>query len=100
MVVMVVMPVAPPMVMVMVVVMMVMPVPPPPMMMVMMVRELRFTVGPRFGVLPFVGHERGQGIRDWIEKLPIACRRCGLGRLRRRRSLRAADCRQSGRCAE
>ena len=68
---MVVMPVAPPMVMVMVVVMMVMPVPPPPMMMVMMVRELRFTVGPRFGVLPFVGHERGQGIRDWIEKLPI-----------------------------
>ena len=80
MVVMVVMPVAPPMVMV--VVMMVMPVPPPPMMMVMMVRELRFTVGPRFGVLPFVGHERGQGIRDWIEKLPIACRRCGLGRLR------------------
>ena len=62
-----VMPVAPPMVMV--VVMMVMPVPPPAMMMVMMVRELRFTVGPRFGVLRFVGHERGQGIRDRIEKL-------------------------------
>jgi hypothetical protein len=50
MVVMVVMPVAPPMVMV--VVMMVMPVPPPAMMMVMMVGELRFTAGPRFGVLP------------------------------------------------
>jgi hypothetical protein len=97
MVVMVVMPVAPPMVVV-VVVMMVMPVAPPAMMMVMMVGELRFTAGPRFGVLRFVGHERGQGIRDRIEKLPIACRRCGLGRLRR--SLRAADCRQSGRCAE
>ena len=80
MVVMVVMPVTPPMVMV--VVMMVMPVPPPAMMMVMMVGELRFTAGPRFGVLRFVGHERGQGIRDRIEKLPIACRRCGLGRLR------------------
>jgi hypothetical protein len=98
MVVMVVMPVAPPMVMV--VVMMVMPVPPPAMMMVMMVGELRFTAGRRLGVLPFVRHERGQGIRDRIEKLPIACRRRGLGRLRGRRGLGAADCGQSGRCAE
>jgi len=96
MVVMVMMP-APPMMMVVV---MVMPVPPPAVMVVMMVGELRFTAGRRFGVLPFVGHERGQGIRDRIEKLPVACRRRGLGRLRRRRGLGAADCGQSGRCAE
>jgi hypothetical protein len=87
---------APPMMVVMV-----MPVPPPAMMMmVMMVGELRFTAGRRLGVLPFVRHERGQGIRDRIEKLPIACRRRGLGRLRGRRGLGAADCGQSGRCAE
>ena len=83
-----------------VMVVMVMPVPPPAMMMVMMVGELRFTAGRRLGVLPFVRHERGQGIRDRIEKLPIACRRRGLGRLRGRRGLGAADCGQSGRCAE
>ena len=95
--VMVMMPVAPPM---MVVVVMVMPVAPPAMMVVMMVGDLRFTAGRRLGVLPFVRHERGQGIGDRIEKLPIACRRCGRGRLRRCRRLRAADCGQSGRCAE
>jgi hypothetical protein len=98
MVVMVVMPVAPPMVMV--VVMMVMPVPPPAMMMVMMVGELRFTAGPRFGVLPFVGHERGQGIGHRIEKLAIACRRRDLGRLRGRGSLRAARGGEGSRCPE
>jgi hypothetical protein len=92
------MPVAPPMMMVVVV--MVMPVAPPAMMVVMMVGDLRFTAGRRLGVLPFVRHERGQGIGDRIEKLPIACRRCGRGRLRRCRGLRAADCGQSGRCAE
>jgi hypothetical protein len=96
--VMVMMPAVPPMMMV--VMMMVMPVPPPAMMMVMMVGELRFTACPRLGVLCFVHHERGQGIGDRIEKLPIACRRCGRGRLRRCRGLRAADCGQSGRCAE
>ena len=52
-------------------VVMVMPVPPPAMMMVMMVGEQRFTAGRRLGVLPFVRHERGQGIRDRIEKLPL-----------------------------
>ena len=94
MVVLVMMP-APPMMVVMV-----MPVPPPAMMMVMMVGELRFTAGRRLRVLPFVRHERGQGIRDRIEKLPIACPRRGFGRLRGRCGLGAADCGQSGRCAE
>jgi hypothetical protein len=70
----------------MVMVMVIMPAVPP-MMMVMMVGELRFTAGPRLGVLRFVRHERGQGIGDRIEKLPIACRRRGLGQLRRCGSL-------------
>ena len=82
------------------VVMMVMPVPPPAMMVVMMLGELRFTAGRRLGVLPFVRHEGGQRIRDRIEKLPIACRRRDLGRLRGRCGLGAADCGQSGGCAE
>jgi hypothetical protein len=89
MVVVVVMPAAPPMMMMMVVVM-VMPSPPPAMMVVMMVGELRFTACPRLGLLPFVRHERSQSIGHRIEKLPIACRRRDLGRLRGRGSLHAA----------
>jgi hypothetical protein len=96
-VVMVMMP-APPMMVV--VVMMVMPVAPPAMMVVMMVGDLRFTACPRLGVLPFVRHECRQGIGDRIEKLPIACRRRDLGRLRGRRGLGAACSGQGSRRPE
>jgi hypothetical protein len=86
--------------MMMMVVMMVMPVPPPAVMVVMMFGELRFTASRRLGALRFVTDERGQSIGDRIEKLPIACRRRGLGRLRRRGSLRPAHRGQGGRCPE
>jgi hypothetical protein len=66
----------------------------------MMVGELGFTACPRPGLLPFVGHERRQSIGHRIEKLPIACRRRDLGRLRRRRSLRAARGGEGSRCPE
>jgi hypothetical protein len=90
----VVMPPPPPVMMMMVV--MVMIVPAPPVMLVMMVGELRFAACRLLGLARFVGRQRRHGVGDRIEKFPIACCRRELGRLRRRRGLRAANRGQGG----